>query len=152
MAQAKIRNARKSFNWKVILAGIDQFSIQTVKLPIKEIEKVEHGDTNHNVSSPGKISWSDMEFDKLLNYTGSDNDVWDWMKNAQDAIDGGGTPSQFERIITLVELAPDQVTTLNTHIVTLWPMKVEYGKHSRVDSAENIIEKVTFAVNGYERT
>ncbi len=151
MAQAKIRNARKSFNFKVIIAGIDQFSIQNVTLPIKEIEGVEHGASNFNVQSPGKISWSDMEFEKLMSFIGPDNDIWNWMKLAQDSEAGSTVPAVYERIITLIELAPNGITALNTHIITCWPKKVEYGKHSRVDAAENIMEKVTFAVNGYKR-
>lgn len=151
MPQPKIRNARKSFNWKVAIDGIDQFAVQNVTLPIKEIEGVEHGDTNYNVQSPGKISWSDMELEKLMKFDGPDNVLWDWMLTAQSSEFGGGLPAGYERIITLIELAPDGITALNTHIITCWPKKIEHGKHSRVDSAENIMEKGTFAINGYTR-
>ena len=151
MGQPKIRNARKSFNFKVVIAGVDQFAIQNVTLPIKEIEGVEHGDTNYNVQSPGKIAWSDMEFEKLLNFIGPDNVLWQWMLTAQSSDLGGGLPAGYERIITLVELGSDGITTLNTHVITCWPKKIEYGKHSRIDAGENIMEKVTFAVNGYSR-
>jgi len=147
----KVRNARKSFNFKILMVGINQFEVQNVTLPEKEIEQVEHGDTNYNVKSPGKIIWSNLTTEKLRSATGPDNVMWQWMLSAQSSDAGGGVPLLYERVITLIELAPDGITALNTYIITCWPSKLTHGKHSRNDTGENIIHTAEFAVNEFRQ-
>lgn len=147
----KVGNARKNFNFKVIMAGVTSFMVQTFTPPEKEIEEVEHGDSNYNVKTPGKASWSNAEMGKLLMVAAPDNAMWQWMLQCQNTTFGVGAALGFQRQIQVIELGPDNVSTLNTHVITCWPSKISYGDKSRVESGENVIETVTFAVNGYDR-
>lgn len=147
----KVVNARKNFNFKVIMAGVTSFMVQTFTPPEKEIEEVEHGDANFNVKTPGKVSWSNAELGKLLLVAAPDNAMWQWMLQCQNTQLGAGQPTGFQRTIQVIELSTDNVTAVNTHVIDCWPQKISYGDKSRVEAGENVIETVTLAVNGYDR-
>ncbi len=143
-------NARKNFGWKLLIDGVEQGLLQEVDLPEPEIASVEHGDVNSDVGTPGKINFTDMVVRKLLPVLGADRFFYTWQDECANQIVGSGLPIGYERVITLLELGPDRILVLNTHLVTCWPKKVSRRGHSRSADSANIIEEITFRVNNYE--
>lgn len=113
-----------------------------------EIEQVEHGDTNHNIKTAGKVSIGNLIVEKLSTTSGSDTWINDWLQSCQDIILGGGNiPSLYKETCVVCELAEDGVSVLNTHVYDgVWPCK-STGIELDRSSSENTIEKIEFSVD-----
>lgn len=149
---AKVANPRKVFNYKVEINGIDQFTIQILKLPTQEVEVVEHGDTNFKVKTGGLVTTGPMEMTRLLPITDSDTVGQNWLLLVQDAFIGGGVlPSVYKQDMVIKELDSTGTTTVNRWIVEgAWPSKIEYSDLDRTKS-ENYTEKLTLQVDRCKR-
>lgn len=140
---AKVANPRKVFNFRVEIDGIDQFEIQEINIPEAELEVTEHGDTNHNIGTAGRIKFGDITLKKLRPLPTADKWAWDWVRRIQDVETGGGQlPSQYKKIIAIKELSADNATTVSTWICKgVFPKKVSMENHSRT-SSDNMIQTV----------
>ena len=151
---AIIPNPRKTFNWSISFPThpINAFLCQRVTLPEKEIEAVSHGDTNHDIKTAGRITFSNLIVEKLSTTSGSDTWFHNWLYSCQDPIIGGGlTPSAYKETMIVQELAEDGVTVLNTHILEgVFPVK---GGGEELDrtSSDNIIEHLEFSVDTMDK-
>lgn len=54
---ANVANPRKQFKFAIDIQGVNQFKVQKVTRPKSSVEVVEHGDTNYNVGTAGKIKF-----------------------------------------------------------------------------------------------
>ena len=147
---AKFANPRKKFTWSIAIIpeGINPFLFQKVSLPDADIEKDEHGDTNHSVKTAGRVSYSDMKAEKLMPSNQGDTYLWAWFDSCQSSTIGGGlTPDKYKKTVEVVELAEDGVTVLNRHIaIGVWPCKINGMEFDR-NASGNSIESVEFSVD-----
>lgn len=145
---AKIASTRKVFNFRVEIAGLDQWEIQKATPSEPEIEAVKHGDTNHDIKTPGRVSFTDLILEKLRPMNGSDNWAWLWLLEAQNPLTGGGSlPIKVNQIIILKEMDNTGFLTLNRWVHEgCWVRKVSQSAFDR-NSSDNIIETATLSVN-----
>lgn len=146
---AKVKNPRKKFLWQItfIKHPINSYLFQSVDLPEKTIEVVEHGDLNRSVKTGGRVSNSNMTLNKMETTSGSDTWIFDWLSSVQDEILGGGlTPSEYWETIKVDELAEDGRSVINTWIIDeAWPCRLNGQNLDRM-SSDNTIETIELAV------
>jgi len=151
---AQIDNPRKGFNFSIQIATlpINPWLCQEVTIPEAAVEVAEHGDTNHDIKTGGRMKYTNVLLDKLMTTDGPDNYFFDWINSVADVIIGGGLPPQaYKRIITISELAEDGATIINTWILTgAWPCKINGQKLSR-QSSDNSIESIELCVDKVQK-
>lgn len=92
---AKNTNPRKKFNFSIQIVGapIDPFLVQSVEIPEREIEVVEHGETNHSIKTGGRVSFGMIVLEKILTTDLSalaHTYFESWMASVQNPVVGGG--------------------------------------------------------------
>lgn len=151
---AQISNPRKAFNFTIQIAPmpINPFLAQKVTVPEITIEQVEHGDTNHDIKTAGRVVYGNIIINKIMTTSGSDNYMFDWAYSCQDAIIGGGlVPAQYKRVVTITELAEDGTSALNTWVgIGAWPTKINNMELDR-QSSENSIESIELSIDRLEK-
>lgn len=154
MAQAKVRNPRKTFLWQVIFVKhpINPYLFQNVQLPEINVEQTTHGDINRDVKTGGRVTVGNLTVNKLETTSGSDTWLWDWMASVQDMILGGGLkPTQYWEVVQVNELAEDGVSILNSWILTeVWPTRLNGQTLDRM-SSDNTVEDIEFSVGTCEK-
>ena len=150
---AQISNPRKGFNFQIILEGLNPFLAQEVELPDIEIEAVEHGDTNFDVKTAGRVKYGMIKIRKLQWATGPDNLFFDWMMQCQNVFSGGGLiPEFYKRNVYVDELAVNGATVINsTFLEGCWPTKRAAISLSRTAS-DNTIEELELCVDRIDHT
>lgn len=145
---AKINNPRKAFQFQIYIPGINPFLCQDVTTSDNELVQVEHGDTNYDVKTAGKVKLGNLMVKKICDSTPLDQAVWIWIKRIQNTLTGGGDlPSQYKATIRVDQYAPDGVTTLKSWFYEgCWPTKINGVELSRMKS-ENTIEDIQFSVD-----
>ncbi len=164
---AKNYNPRKKFNFSVEIVGapIDPFLVQSVEIPEREIEVVEHGETNHSIKTGGRVSFGMIILEKIFTTdlsAAAHTYFEDWMEFIQNpAIGGGAAPfpntatptSGYKRDIIITEfpesgIAVNQATGIPTGTVLqawtckgCWPSKRDAIDLNRNES-DNTIEKI----------
>lgn len=151
---AKITNPRKGFNFTILIAGVtfNSFLAQKVTIPDREVEVAEHGDTNHDIKTGGRVKFGNISIEKIMTTSGSDNYFEDWMASIADPLIGGGlTPSFYKRVITITELAEDGFSPINTWVCNgCWPSKRNAIQLDR-QSSDNTIESLELCVDEIEK-
>lgn len=151
---AQIENPRKAFNFSIQIAPapINPFLCQKVESPEITITQTNHGDTNHDIKTAGRVETGNLRIDKISTTSGADNYMFDWAYSCQDPIIGGGlVPSRYKRIITITELAEDGTSALNTWICTgCFPTKIN-GLSLDRQSSDNTMESIEFSVDKVEK-
>lgn len=144
----KIANTRKVFNFVVEIAGVNQWEIQKVTIPEIEIEKVMHGDTNHDIKTPGRVTVGDLVFEKIRPMPAPDMFGYNWLKQAQDIQTGGGNLALgYKRDLIIKEMDAGGTITLNKWIVTgAWVCKLASSDLDR-QASDNIVETLTLSVD-----
>lgn len=147
---AKFANPRKKFNFSIQITPepINPFLFQKVTLPDAEIAKDSHGDTNHDIHTAGRVSYSNIVCEKLMSSGAGDAYMWSWFDTCQSSMIGGGAPpSMYKKVITIFEYAEDGATVLNTWVATgVWPCVLK-GLELDRQSSENTIETVEFSID-----
>lgn len=147
---AKFANPRKKFNWSIQISPdpINPFLFQKCTLPDADIEKVPHGDTNHDINTPGRVTYGNIVCEKLAPADQGDAYLWAWFDTCQSSVIGGGAPPAIcKKVITIVEMAEDGVTILNTWIAEgVWPASLPGIELDR-QASENTIENVEFSID-----
>jgi phage tail-like protein len=139
---AKFANPRKKFNWsiQIVPEAINPFMFQKITLPDIEIEQDTHGDTNHDIKTAGRVSYSNIKAEKLMPSNTSDTYMWAWADSIQSSMIGGGiTPASYKKTAIIVELAEDGVTQVNQWIARgVWPTKINGLELDRTASGNSI--------------
>ena len=145
---AQIENPKKSFQFGIIAAGLNPYSVQEADIPDFEIEQVEHGDLDHDIKTAGRIKFSNFKLTKLRPIGTGDNWIWTWITNIRNSFTGGGQlASQYKRTIDIVQYAYDNITiTDDWKMIGTWPTKVNGISLSRTKS-ENTMEEIEFSVD-----
>jgi phage tail-like protein len=147
---ANISNPRKKYNWTIAFPGfaLEPFLVQNVEIPDREIEVVEHGDTNYDVKTGGRVKLGMLTLEKIMTTSGSDGYFEGWMAMINDSFTGGGsTPTTYKRTIVVTELAEDGTTALNIWTMTgCWPSKRNGLALDRTES-DNTIESLEICVD-----
>lgn len=145
---AQIANPKKAFNFGLIVAGLNPYAVQQVNIPDVEIDVVEHGDTNHNIKTAGKVSYGNITLTKLRPMGIADNWVWTWIQSIQNVDTGGGLlPSQYKRDLDIVQYGYDNRTVTDRwEIDGAWPVRVNNMNLDRATS-ENSMESVELSVD-----
>ena len=147
---ANVANPRKKFNFSIQISPdpINPFLFQKVTLPDAEIEEVGHGDTNHDIKTAGRVSYSKIVCEKLMVSDQADNYLWSWFDTCQSSLLGGGAPpSIYKKVISIVEFAEDGVTVLNSWLAEgVWPSSLP-GLELDRQASDNTIENVEFSVD-----
>tara|TARA_R110002020_G_scaffold54690_5_gene152277 strand:- start:3518 stop:3979 length:462 start_codon:yes stop_codon:yes gene_type:complete len=147
---ANISNPRKKFNFTISIptAPIDPFLVQNVEIPEREIEVVEHGDTNHDIKTGGRVKIGMITLEKISTTTGADVYFEDWMLLVQNEVIGGGSaPAIYKKLIIITELAEDGTTQINQWTaIGCWPSKRNSISLDRTES-DNTIESVELCVD-----
>lgn len=151
---ANVKNPRKQFNFSIQIAPdpINPFLAQRVQIPEVALEMVAHGDTNHDIKTAGRVSYSQVNIEKISTTDGADNYFFDWLYSAQDAVIGGGlVPTEYKRVVTITELAEDGTSALNTWIlIGCWPSKINGTQLDRT-SSDNTVESIELCVDKIEK-
>ena len=149
---AKVADARKVFQFRIEIDGIDQFEVQKVTLPEVTVEQVEHGDTNHKIKTAGQVTVGNLTLEKLKRIPNSDTSAWDWLRTAQSQITGGGTlAAVYKKILIIKEMDVTGTVTINRHVCTgCWPTKISQNDLDRM-SSDNVIQTVELSVDVYEQ-
>ena len=147
---AKFANPRKRFNFSIQISPdpINPFLFQKVTVPDADIEEVAHGDTNHDIKTAGRVTYGKIVCEKLKPSDLGDSYMWSWFDTCQSSVLGGGAPPQiYKKVITIVEMAEDGATVLNTWVAQgVWPSSLPGTELDR-GSSENTIENVEFSVD-----
>jgi len=144
----QISDPRKQFNFRVTVNGLNQFLVQEISIPEESIDVTEHGDFNHLIKTGGLKKIGKLIFEKISVATAADNWLAGWMSQVQDTFVGGGLlPSMYKKVFQVDQLAPDNVTVINTWLmVGTWPSKRNPIDFKRMGS-ENTMEKCEFEVD-----
>lgn len=147
---AHVANPRKRFNWSVQISPdpINPFLFQKVDIPDIDIEKVAHGDTNHDIKTAGRVDIGNIVCEKLMVSDQSDTYIWNWFDTCQSNMLGGGAPPNvYKKVITVTQFAEDGATVLDTWVAEgVWPCSLPGVEHDRT-SSDNVIENVEFSVD-----
>lgn len=143
-----VANPRKVFNFKIEINGLPEFECQNVQIAELEIAATEHGDTNYDVKTPGKIKVGDITLEKLRSMPNSDLWAWNWLMAAQNPNTGGGQlPQNIKQLVVIRELDTTQTQVLNTWAYDgCWVKKLSQNKFDRM-SSENILETVVLSAD-----
>lgn len=151
---AKFANPRKIFNFsiQIVPEPINPFLFQKVTVPDAEIEQDMHGDTNHDIKTAGRVSYTNIICEKLMPSDQSDTYMWSWFDICQSSMLGGGVPpDQYKKSLEIVEYAEDGITQLNRYLAHgVWPSKLTGYDLDRSESG-NVIETIEFAVDKFEK-
>lgn len=145
---AKVANPRKVFNFRIMIAGFNEYQCQKITLPDVEIDATKHGDTNYDIKTAGRVTFGDMEMEKLSPLPAPDMLMFQWLMLAQNALLGGGVlPIAYKQIISVVEMDTTGLIPINTWVCEgVWVRKIAGVVLDRM-SSDNVIEKVTFSVD-----
>lgn len=144
---ANVANPRKQFKFEIDIQGVNQFKVQKVTRPKSSVEVVEHGDTNYNVGTAGKIKFDNATLEVIKSSPGRDEWAWDWLMSVQNPETGtGGLPLSYKRNIVVRELDSAD-NTISTEIwYGCFPVELEKGELDRTKS-DNIMDKVVLWVD-----
>lgn len=149
---AEIENPSKEFQFRITLPGLNSFLAQEVNLPEKDIDVVEHGDTNFLVKTGGMVKVGNLMIDKICPSDDTDDFVWDWLESIQSQDSGGGDlPSEYKTEGMVEQLGNDGITTVKAWLLSgCWPHKVNGVKFSRTSSS-NTVERIEFCADKFKR-
>lgn len=151
---AQIPNPRKQFSFSIQIAPlpINAFLAQKVTIPDININTAKHGDTNHDINTAGRVTYSNIVIEKLMTTGGADNYMFDWLASCQDVIIGGGNiPTAYKRILTISELAEDGTSIINEWLCTgCFPASIKGIELDRM-SSENTMERIELYVDQVEK-
>lgn len=150
---AQIQNPKKQFQFQVIAAGLNPYTVQTCNLPDWEIEVVEHGDLGKRIKTAGISTYGNLTLEKLRPIDFADNWIWQWIQTIRNPRTGGGLlSSQYKRDIDVVQLSYDnQTVTDRWEISGAWPTQINGMELSRTAS-ENSIESIELSVDDVVKT
>lgn len=147
---AQVNDPKKSFQFNILVAGLNTYEAQKVNLPDWELDVVEHGDVNHDIKTAGKVKFGDLVVEKLRPVTsGYPNWVWDWILSIQNASLGGGlNPSAYKRTVIITQLGYDGFTVTDIWECSgVFPKKINGMEFNRGGTSENSIETIDFSVD-----
>lgn len=147
-----VNNAQKQFNFAIELNGIDQFYIQSVKLPDVEVGSVSHGGDNFSVKTAGAVSVGDAELSKIMIAGGADPWANNWLQRAQNMNSGvGGTPDVYKETVVFKRLNSAGATVERFIWEGTWVKKISFSEFKRGDANENIMETITVSIDRVRR-
>lgn len=150
---AQIENPRKQFQFSIAIAPLpmNPWLAQKVNIPDISIDIAEHGDSNHDIKTGGRVKYTTINIDKISTTSGSDNYFFDWAASVQDVLVGGLPPQAYKKVVTITELAEDGQTVINTWICKgCWPSKIN-GLELTRQGSDNTIEAVEICVDKIEK-
>lgn len=150
---AQIANPRKAFNFTILVLGMNPFLAQEVDIPEFEVEAVEHGDTNHDIKTAGRVKFGNIRIKKISTADGPDTTFWAWLESCQNAILGGGTvPQLYKRNVVITQFATDGQTPIAVwQCQGVWPSKISGVNFKRMAS-ENTMEDIELCVDVVKAT
>lgn len=145
---AQVTNPRKLFQFTILIAGMNPFLAQEVKLPDMDIDPVSHGDTNYDVKTAGRVTYGNLVISKLCPTIPFDSGFLNDMRLVQSTTLGGGAiPELYKKICTVIQFANDGKTPIQTWVYEgVWPSKINGIEFGRTKS-ENTIETIEFSVD-----
>lgn len=143
---ANINNPRKSFNFQIFAAGLNPWLAQEVTIGEVTIEKVIHGDSNHEIKTGGMRKVGDINIKKLMPSDFLDAWLNNWIDQVQSATLGGGLlPIAYKRNLIIEMFGPDNISVVGTwEVIGAWPTRRAEYNLSRT-SSDNIMEELDLA-------
>lgn len=150
---AQVTDPKKAFQFNIFAAGLNPYAAQDVNIPDFDIEVVEHGDTDHDVKTAGRIKYGNVTVTKLRPIGIGDSWVWAWIERIRNSTTGGGQLArQYKQNISIVQLSYDNITiTDEWKCEGAWPTRVNGLALSRTKS-ENSMETVELAIDRARKT
>ena len=143
---AHIANPIKSYNYVVEVDGLDTYLVQSITLPEREVEKVEHGEGQSTIKTAGKFIIGDITMSKLIPTEMADSWATEWLDASY-----GTLANVYKKTLVVKVLHPDSTTIARSYICRgCFPSKVSLSEFSSTTS-ENIIETVVFSVDSIEQ-
>lgn len=142
-------NMRLNYRFAIDIEGIDQYYIQELTLPDRELGEVMHGGLVNEPDSktPGKQKIGDMVAKKCAPVAGPDNFASTWMELARL-----GRAESYRRNITVREIGEDGFSTVAVYeMIGVWPKKIGGRQYKREGDGELILEEVTFSVKDFKQ-
>lgn len=142
---AKVNNPVKSFQFNILIPGINPFTCQKVKSPDIEFDVAEHGDTNFLVKTAGIQKISSVIVEKIQDAIGVDIAIKAWQLTIGNTKTGGGLPPvAYKKNIVIQQLGQDGFSVIRTWICEgAWPQKRNGIDFDR-KSSENTMESIEF--------
>lgn len=152
MAIANPVNPRKKFNWSIEFEGLEPALAQKVTLPELSIEEATHGAANIMIKTGGMVTVGEMEVNKLMFMNKNEAWAYNWFKQVSNHELGTmGVPAQYKRSGYVIHYQPNMTTILEKWQLTgVWPKQLSFEELDRT-SSENLVEKITFAVDSIIR-
>lgn len=145
---AKINNPRKQFQFTILISGMNPFLAQEVKTPDEDFDTAMHGDTNFEVKTAGIRKIGDLTVNKISPVDAPDTTFRDWFNQIQDTeLGGGDLPSNYKRIIEVIQYSNDGVTPVESwKYGGCWPKK-KNGLDFNRKGSENTIQALEFSID-----
>jgi phage tail-like protein len=150
---AQVTDPKKAFQFNIFAAGLNPYAAQSVDIPDFDIDIIEHGDTDHDVKTAGRIKYGNVKIEKLRPIGLADGWVWDWIQSIRNVDTGGGQLArEYKRNISIVQLSYDNITITDEWVCEgAWPSKLNGLNLSRVKS-ENSMETVELSIDRCRKT
>ena len=144
---------RMTFNFRLIIEGLDSVLVQKVNIPDAEIVEVTQssGGSVLTVKQPGKKKYGDITVEKLM--SNADGDKWadEWFNQVRNN-DGTAESLASRRNITIEHIAADSATVLDRWLCEeCWPKKITYSGNDATQEGELTMQTVTLSCYKYER-
>jgi len=145
---AQIEDPKKAFQFGYLAPGLNPYMVQKADIPDYDIEISEHGDTNYDVKTAGRIKFGNITLENLRAQSQDDNWVWRWIQSIVDPISGSiGNPLDYKRSHDIVQYDYDGLTVTDRwRLLGVFPIKINGQKLDRTKS-ENAMDSITLSVD-----
>lgn len=145
---AKINNPAKQFQFNILIAGVNPFSVQELTMPDYAFNSDEHGDTIYKVKTAGMLDVGTLKISKIINAIGFDRWLWDKIRLMANTLTGSmDIPSNYKELIIVQQMAPNYIVPLQTWTWEgCFPLRINGVDFSRTKS-DNTIHTVEFSVD-----
>jgi len=139
---SSIGNTIKSFLFAVDINGINQLSVQKISGLEVEVEAIAHGESDHDVYTPGRVKYGKVTMESILPTGVAQNTLWQLLQRSRFDLVGSS-----KQTINIRLLGPDKITTQKTWVLYgAWVSKVSYGELNR-SSGEAVVRTAEWTID-----
>lgn len=145
---AEIEDPSKVFQFGYLAPGLNPYMVQNADIPDFDVEVSEHGDTNFDVKTGGKMKFGDVTLENLRPVSGGSNWIWDWIQSIVDVQSGAiGNPLTYKRSHDIVQYGYDGLSVMDRwRCLGIFPKKINGLKLSRAKS-DNAMDNIILSVD-----
>lgn len=145
---------RASFNFSIEIDGLEVALCESATIPEASIGVIKHSGAGavHSTQTGGRLTFGEVQLEKVMASDTSDKWAWNWMKTVRDAETGLGQPaSVYKKTISIIHYGPQNQVIDKWDIVGCFPTKIAYSKNDAGQDNERMLESVTLTPDRYNR-